>query len=68
MSGLYSRSVEVIVHKPDSDDILGAINAKHGLPVEIRMLCRGSYTTVVRMTVEEAFDVARVINAALRKE
>lgn len=67
MSALYPRSVEVIVHKPDSDDILGAINAKHGLPVEVRMT-RGSDTTVVRMTVEEALTVALVINAALRKE
>lgn len=62
---LYPRSVEVIVHRTDSDDVFGSINAKHGLPVELR-LTRGQNTTVVRLSVEEAVAVARTIDATIK--
>jgi len=57
---LYPRKVEVIIHTPESEDVLGSIHAKHGEPVELR-LTRDTYVTVIRMTIDEALDVAKVI-------
>jgi hypothetical protein len=64
---LYPRSVEVFIHKEDGADVIGSINARHGLPVELR-LTRDKNTTVVRLSIEEALAVAITITNTLPKE
>lgn len=60
------HDVKVIVHTPDSDDVFGAIHARNGQPVEVR-LTRDTNTTVVRLSVREALDLVSSINIALAK-
>jgi hypothetical protein len=64
---LYPRSIEVIVHTTESKDVLGRIHANQGEPVELR-LTRDTNTTVIRMSVREALDVASTIRLELAKE
>lgn len=61
--------IKVIVHTPDSPDMIGAIHARHGRPIEVR-ITRDIMTEVMHLSAEEALSVAKEItdNVSLEEE
>ena len=49
--------IVVIVHKEDGPDVIGAIHAKNGRPVELR-ITRDVMTEVMHLSVQEALQLA----------